>query len=422
MIHQIIAHIDMNSYFATVEQQANPALRGKPIGVAGRPDGRSVCAAASIEAKKFGLKSGMSIPEAKTLCPNIIIVTADPEKYTYLTRKFLNIFYRYTPEVLPFSIDESFLDLSHFESWNRAEDICKKIKEDIRRELGEWISCSIGIAQNRLIAKLASDKKKPDGLVVVRPENLREVIFDSKLSDFCGVGPRTEKALNDSGIFTTKSLHRATPEFLIKRFGKVRGFFLYNMVRGYASASSRLDGIDSSWSSQTQTTRQKSMSHSYTLPRDCNRSEITYSYIVRLVEDLGRRLRSEGYMARKIGLSLRSSDLGWDSKGVALKNYTWQTGEILGVVRSIFLQITNRRVYAVRAVGVWLTGLEKSKFLPDFLLLEEKKLERSAKAEDLIISKFGKEAIFRGIGARAQLSRHIGGFYDNEKYKKYSRA
>ena len=147
MQDRIIIHVDMNSYFATVEQQANPFLRGKPIAVTGSPYTRTVVGASSIEAKKFGVKTGMSFPEAIKLCPQIIRVVADPDKYSETTKRFIHILERYTPMVEVFSIDEAFLDLTDTaERFGGPVEVAKKLKADIRRECGEWVSCSVGIS------------------------------------------------------------------------------------------------------------------------------------------------------------------------------------------------------------------------------------------------------------------------------------
>ena len=193
-----ILHIDMNSYFATVEQQANPLLRGKPIAVSGRPNIQSVVATASYEAKKYGVKSGMNTWEAKKLCPFLIFIPGDPNKYIDITGRLIKIFKSYTPLVEIFSIDEVFLDLSHASS--RAQEIALEIKVRIRREIGDKMTCSIGVASNKFLAKLASEKKKPDGLTIVTPETLDEILLSSKLDDFCGIGRRILARLSDIRI------------------------------------------------------------------------------------------------------------------------------------------------------------------------------------------------------------------------------
>jgi len=190
---RIIMHIDMNSYFASVEQQANPFLRGKPIGVTGKSFDtnesakaqRSIIATASIEAKRLGIKTAMSTSEAKRLLPSLIIVPGDPEKYAEITHRFNKIFNEFTDQVEIFSVDESFLDVTDWaQDYFGATMMAQAIRERIKEDCGERITCSIGIAPNKLIAKLASESHKPNGLTVVRPEQVLDFVASQKLGDF----------------------------------------------------------------------------------------------------------------------------------------------------------------------------------------------------------------------------------------------
>ena len=236
-----IMHIDFNSYFASVEQQANPHLRGKPIGVTGGdkqslrlPDGslrikRTVLGAASIEAKKFGVKTGMQIWEAKRLCPQIIIVPGNSDKYLTVTTKFINILKDYTPYLEVFSIDECFLQLVGGSS---PIIIAQIIKRRIRDEIGKFIKCSVGISYNKLMAKLAGSLQKPDGLVVIENEKkAMEVLDKIPLDEICGIGFRIKRRLNNMGIFNFKSLRGVPLDILLLEF-KSYGNFLYNASRG----------------------------------------------------------------------------------------------------------------------------------------------------------------------------------------------
>src|SRR3989344_1081932 len=183
---RIIIHADMNSYFASVEQQANPRLRGKPIGVTGKRTERSVVAAASREAKK--------------ICPSIILVPGDPEKYGEITERFNAIFRDLSDKLERFSVDESFLDVTETaRDYLGAIMVAQIIRRRLREECGEWITASIGIARNKLLAKAASETMKPDGLVVVKPGDEIAFLDSCDLQDPCGVGPRTARHLERLG-------------------------------------------------------------------------------------------------------------------------------------------------------------------------------------------------------------------------------
>lgn len=202
---RVIFHIDMNSYFASVASQMNPQLRGKAIGVGGKPGTRGIIAAASREAKARGVKTAMSAYAALRACPELLIVDGDMRAVTDLTNRFLAIFRRYTDEVEVFSIDEAFLDVTDWhERFGGPVELARRIKDDIRRELGECITCSIGIAENKLLAKLASDLKKPDGLVVLDREGFagRHVGAYVRYGDFwSGAGDGvTTNSYTDDGL------------------------------------------------------------------------------------------------------------------------------------------------------------------------------------------------------------------------------
>src|SRR3989344_3975778 len=235
-VMRTILHIDFNSYFASVEQQANPRLRGKPVGVTGGDRmKRTVLGAASVEAKKFGVKTGMQIWEARKLYPNIILVQGDSDKYLEVTKRFLGILKDYSPYLEVFSIDECFLEVTG----NRLQvtAIAKNIKKRIKKEIGEWITCSIGISYNKLMAKLAGSLQKPDGLVIIPNQKEAIKILDKiELDEICGIGPRIKKRLNNMGIFDFSSLRKAPLPALLASF-KSYGQFLYDASRGIDHSS-----------------------------------------------------------------------------------------------------------------------------------------------------------------------------------------
>src|SRR5512141_3078717 len=207
----------MNAFFASVEQVSNPKLRGKPIAVVGRSH-RTVITTASYEARAQGVKTGMNVPEARRACPSLILVVGDNRKYTSANAKMLEVFSRYTPIVEVFSIDEAFLDVTaSCLLFGGGADIAQKIKNDIKKAIG--ITCSVGVAPNKLLAKLASDMQKPDGLTVIEPERVSEVMENLPASELCGIGPNLTATLATMGIKTCGELGRASASALRSRFG-----------------------------------------------------------------------------------------------------------------------------------------------------------------------------------------------------------
>src|SRR5512136_1006250 len=229
MNQRTIMHIDMNAFFASVEQQCNPHLRGKPIAVIGSAK-RTVITTSSYEARAYGVKTGMNVYEAKQRCPHLILVIGDNRKYTWTSSQIIKIFKEFTPQVEVFSIDEAFLDVTgSLRLFGSAERIAYLIKAGIRHQFG--ITCSIGIAPNKLLAKLASDMQKPDGLTVIRPEEVSRILETVPVKDLCGVGRKTARQLALYGITSCGDLGRFPVGVLRQRFGVI-GERLQQMGRG----------------------------------------------------------------------------------------------------------------------------------------------------------------------------------------------
>ncbi len=286
---KVIFHIDMNSYFASCEQQANPALRGKPVGVCEHLGG--IIIAPSIQAKALGVKTAMPVWDARKLCPGIILVPTDPQKYRATTEKFLKVLYTYTERIEKYSIDEAFLDMTENfpknpDPWQDAARVAVEIKAKILRACGECITCSVGIADNKLLAKIGSDLQKPDGLTVIRPDE-KHLLYDRlKLTDIPGIARRTERSLNSLGIHTLKDLRDFPYDRLIGHFG-IMGHHLY--------CAGQLKG---SWGEGSFGGERgeviKSMGHAYTMPARTSNPDVVFSVLCKLSEMVGRRLRVAG--------------------------------------------------------------------------------------------------------------------------------
>jgi DNA polymerase IV len=231
-----IMHVDLNSCFATIEQQANPLLRGKPVVVAAYNSPNGCVVAPSIEAKQYGIKTGMYLWEAKILYPKVIVRTPDPPKYRAVHLQFRNIFKDYSPDVSPESIDEAVIDFTDtYALYNRTlPDIGPEIKRRFREEIGEWMTCSIGISTNRFLAKLAASLKKPDGLETIDHTNVESVYKNVSLLDLNGINTRYAARLNANGIFTPMEFYQASLETLKKQvFQSIVGYYWYLRLRGY---------------------------------------------------------------------------------------------------------------------------------------------------------------------------------------------
>jgi DNA polymerase IV len=314
-----IMHLDVNSCFATIEQQANPLLRGKPVGIAARETVNGCILAASIEAKKIGIKTGFTISEAKQLCPDIIIIRADPDKYRSVHRSLRKILSSYTPKIEPKSIDEFVLNFDNCPySQTDPTVISQEIKKRIRKETGEWISVSIGWGPNRFLAKTGAGIIKPDGLVIIDISNFLEVYSRLNLKDLNGINVKNEIRLNNSGIFSVISFYKADISSLRSAFRSVLANYWYIKLRGW-----EIDDFES---------KRTTFGQSYVFPKPKLHPLEIYPVIQKLVEKMGYRMRVECYKARCLHISLlfqtdNRDKLYWH-KGITLKYYIFDSYDI----------------------------------------------------------------------------------------------
>lgn len=400
-----IIHIDFNSYFASVEQQANPRLRGKPIGVTGgdRME-RTVLGAASVEAKKYGVKTGMQIWEAKKLCPQIILVKGDSDKYLEVTKRFLTILKNYSPYLEVFSIDEVFLEIeSSRKSLESSEDnldsrlltlvtTAQDIKRRIKSEIGEWIRCSIGISYNKLMAKLAGSLQKPDGLVVIPDQQTAiEVLDKVELDEICGIGPRIKNRLNNMGIFNFSTLRKVPLEALLASF-KSYGQTLYNMARG----------IDESpLVPFYEKVEVKSVGHRHTIDHDTADPDEIKQILLKLTELVARRLRAKKLVGKTVSCWYRNSDFTGEGMQVTTA-YTNDGLEIFKAAWMVFLKIwdpstSSGQVWKIRMIGVSISNLKPEIPQTLSLLPESNRQEKIIKTLDKINDKYGEFTLRRGI-------------------------
>lgn len=340
----MIMHIDLNSCFATVEQQARPLLRGKPIAIVNRATEQTAIVTASYEAKAVGVKVGMKFREAKVLCPGLLAIESDPPKYRYVYHRLLDIMREYSAHVTMKSIDEGIIDFSQASPEIQARDLVEvgyEIKQRLKDEIGVWMRCNIGIATNRFLAKTAAGLHKPDGLDVITPANLREILADMKLTDLTGIASQNKKRLNSVGIYTPLEFLNASPVTLQRMvFKSVVGKWWYDRLRGW-----EVDDVDYDV---------KRVGRQYVLERfDLSHDEIL-SRLHHLCESVGGRLRSQKKSARGVSVYVKSRTAGyWHSSTLStLPFYSNQT--IYQLARCIF----ERAPGEIRELGIHVYHLE----------------------------------------------------------------
>lgn len=303
MKQRMIAHVDMNSYFAGCEQQANPFLRGKPLGVCAYLHENGCVIAASVEAKRFGMKVGMTVWEAREAVPHAVFVQNDPAKYRSITGRIFEILHEISDVVEHYSIDEAFLDVTDI-CRNEAEAafLLSRAKKRIREEIGDWLTASVGIAPTRFLAKYASDSQKPDGLVVINHENLDTFLARSELEDLCGINKRMRRRFERLGIRTPLELKAYPPGNLVRVFGKA-GYFWWCHLHGIPCESTA-----------PETPLPKSIGHSYCVPNTVNEDGLVEAVLTKLTERAAQRLRSRELFAELMYVTVGFKEGDYDSR------------------------------------------------------------------------------------------------------------
>lgn len=309
-----ILHLDMDAFFAAVEQKRRPELVGKPvvIGGGGDPTQRGVVSTASYEARKFGVHSAMPLRTAHKLCPHAVFLPVDYGEYSRVSRQVKEVLREFSPVMEDVGIDEAFLDISGVD--RSAEELAADIKKRIMEATG--LTCSIGIGPNKLLAKIASDMQKPDGLTVITEDNVAERIWPLSVRKLWGVGPKTEASLGEVGITTIGALAAQPLERLIELFGNSYGTYLYEASRG------RDEGpLVTHW-------EPKSVSRETTFQHDlANWQEIARN-LAELARDVAQDMRSSGLKGRNVTVKVRFSDFVTMTRALTLPDYTDSTEEI----------------------------------------------------------------------------------------------
>jgi DNA polymerase-4 len=389
-------HIDYDSFFASVEQQANPFLRGKPIGVTGSSLSRGVICAASREAKKFGVKTGMPLFEARKICPQIIPVRGDSSKYAFIQEQTLKLYQKYTDKIEPFSIDESFIDVTDtLPFFKDPLSLATAIKRDVYSAFGACVTCSIGVSFNKLIAKLASDINKPDGICIVNEKNLTEILYNSKLKDFCGIGPRIEARLNKLGVFSVPELQQIPMETLYREFGQAESQFLKDLSFG------RGDILVSGLNYKRE--KPKSVGHQHTLSHNTKDISVIKKNLHRLAEMATRRLRRYNMKGKTIHVSLRDSQRHWYGQNMTLFLPTDSEQEVYQAGCEIIQQMRWNK--ETRLVGISISNLVSAQTTTLDLFSDHEKLRKITKTKDIVNDVFGEFTIITADTLRADRTR-----------------
>jgi DNA polymerase IV len=382
----MILHIDMDAFYASVEQRDRPELVGQPVIVGGTPEGRGVVAAASYEARKYGVHSAMPAVTARRLCPQGIFLRPRMEYYAEISEQIRAIFESYTPLVEPLSLDEAFLDATGCRAlFGSAVEIGRAIKQEIRQQLR--LVASVGVAPNKFLAKIASDLQKPDGFVVVDLGKEQTFLDPLPVGRLWGVGKVTGSIFERLGIQRIGQLRQLPLDVLRQQFGH-SGEHLYQLAQG----------IDNRPVVPEQ--QAKSISHETTFARDITDAEVLKAWLLELSEQVGCRLRRHGLKGRTVQLKVRYADFHTVTRAQTLAQATNVTQAIWQTAAALFATKLPARRLQVRLLGVGLSGLDRPatvqlSLFPDPQHEQQTRLDEVA---DHIREKFGGESLRRALG------------------------
>lgn len=382
----MIMHIDMNSFFASVEQQLDPSLRGKPVVVLAYVAPRGCVLASSIEAKRlYGIKTGMTYAEALERCPHVIARASNAAAYREYSQKFIALCRTYSPAIEQYSIDEAFLDIDWAaRNLQDAVGLAKEFKQRLHDEVGDWIRCSIGIAPTRFLSKLAGDSMKPDGLTVLTKDDLPAWYVGREVQSAWGIGGASARKLRESGINTLDQLYAADPVQLVRLFGRT-GYGWWAKLRGVEFEELDTDRVAD----------QKSISAQYSLPFRTRDARALRPVLMKMCERVGRRLRQQNKTAGRVFVFWRN----WDGSGDAAH------ADSVPAVEDSFALFTlaSRMLGATRPLSPFrLIGIGVSRLAPrgtQESLFEPVRVESIIPALDRLNDRYGEYTVYRGAMA-----------------------
>ena len=392
MAARIIFHLDMNSFYASVEQAHDPSLKGKPIAVAGNAkERRGIIVTSSYEARAKGIYTTMNVGEAKRKCPELLLLPPDFPKYRAASAAIFSILRSYTDLVEPVSIDEGYLDVTERSKSQHPLQLAEEIQQRILHELD--LPCSIGIAPNKFLAKTASNMKKPLGITILRIRELPELLWPQEVVTMHGVGEKTAKKLNTFNIFTIGDLAQADERLLIRNLGK-------NGARLIKCAN----GIDSRPVDPNAIFDTKSVGNSTTLPRDETEYYILKETFEKLSKSVSERLKVKYLAGTTVTIQIRNFDWQNASRSKTLRNAVNQADEIFEIAWKLFTE--NWDETPVRLIGITVSNVvdqsELTQQLSLFNFEQHIKDEPILELVDTIEKKFGKGAIKRGVRVKSK--------------------
>ena len=373
-----ILHVDMDAFYASVAEKDNPKLKGKAVVVgAGR---RGVVSAANYEARKFGIRAAMPVYKAKALAPHAIFISPDMARYEEVSRSVMSIFHDITPLVEPISLDEAFLDVTGARRLlGDGQTIAKLIRARVEQK--EGITCSVGIAHNKFIAKIASNQCKPNGLLEIDPEKVLEFLHPLAAKEIWGVGPKTNEQLAKMGLQTVGDIANTPRSTLIRVLGQASGSSLYELAWGRDYRDVEIEHIE------------KSISSSETFDQDLDSQEEILKEFLRLTERSVERMREKGFAAGTISIKVRFTDFKTISRSKTVDLPITGTQEIFEVVKNLYLALNLENVL-IRLVGVSLDSLVEDEEINQMVLGQRTSgWQQADKAVDRIKNKFGSASL-----------------------------
>ena len=384
----MIIHVDMDAYYASVEERDRPELVGRPVIVGGSPEKRGVVSAANYIARRFGVHSAMPTATAKRLCPQGVFLSGRMDRYVDVSRQIHDIFHRYTPLVEPLSLDEAFLDVTGSEQlFGPATAIAKRIKREIHDELK--LVASAGVAPNKFLAKIASDLDKPDGFVVVEPEQVRQFLDPLPVGRIWGVGKQGNKTMQRLGVRTIGDLGRLPLELLESHFGS-SGEHFWRLARGIDDRPVVPDR------------EAKSISHETTFAADIDDPDVLRAWLFELTGQVARRLRQHEFRGNIVQVKVRFADFRTITRSQKLLEPTDVTDELWQVASEILASRLPANHPPVRLLGMGVGGIDRSRVTQGFLFDEPERQRHMQldQVSDQVKERFGSSAIQHGSSLR----------------------